>query len=163
MRRERAERRPGPGDSSSDMICWVASGPRRHSGRFGPLRRHRGAHLRGCELASPFLAKPIQTSFAGLRNPPQSPPGRAPHCTPAGGYMRKEQTSSCGGAVGATPRHLSTAAFAGRRQSHIIHRRSRVVPYGLPGCRRFRREPPQPRDPPAWPCARGSAASGKTL
>jgi len=26
-----------------------------------------------------------------LGNPPKSPPGRAPHCTPAGGYMRREQ------------------------------------------------------------------------
>jgi hypothetical protein len=111
---------------------------------------------------SRFLAKPIQTSFAGLRNPPHSPPARAPHCTPAGGYVRRKQTSSCGGDVEALPRHLSTAAFAGRCQSHFIHRRSRVVPYGLPGHRRFRRAPPQPRGSPGTP-AGGSAASGKTL
>jgi len=47
--------------------------------------------VRGCEPASPFLAKPIQMSFAGLRNPPQSPPARARHCALVGGYMRREQ------------------------------------------------------------------------
>jgi hypothetical protein len=30
-------------------------------------------------------------SFAGVGNPPQSPPGRGGHCAPAGGYMRKER------------------------------------------------------------------------
>ena len=62
--------------------------------------------------------------------------------------MRKEQTSSCGGDVEAQPWHLSTAAFAGRCQSHFIHRRSRVVPYGLPGYRRLRRAPPLHPPPP---------------
>jgi hypothetical protein len=47
--------------------------------------------VRGCEPAGPFLAKPIQTSFAGSRNPPPSPPARARHCALVGGYMRREQ------------------------------------------------------------------------
>jgi hypothetical protein len=50
----------------------------------------------GCELASPFLAKPIQMSFAGLGNPPQSPPARAPHCALVGGYVRKEEKAPAG-------------------------------------------------------------------
>jgi hypothetical protein len=41
--------------------------------------------------------------------------------------------------------HRSTAALAGRCWSHIILRRLRVVPYGLPGYRRLRRAPPQHR------------------
>jgi hypothetical protein len=45
---------------------------------------------RACELASPFLANAVQMSFAGLGNPPQSPPARGRHCDPVGGYMRRE-------------------------------------------------------------------------
>ena len=92
-------------------------------------------------------------SFAGLSNPPQSPPARGRHCAPVGGYMRERKESPCGGDV-ESPRHLSTAAFAGRCWSHFIIRRSRVVPYGLPGYRRFRRAPPQHRCCPG-PRARG--------
>ena len=44
-----------------------------------------------CVLASPFLAKHTQMSFAGLENPPPSPLGRGDHCAPAGGYMRRER------------------------------------------------------------------------
>jgi hypothetical protein len=40
--------------------------------------------------ASPFLAKPIQMSFAGLGFLLISPPARAQHCTQAGGYMKRE-------------------------------------------------------------------------
>jgi len=68
------------------------------------------AQPRGRELASPFLAKPIHTSFAGSGNPPKSPPGRAGHCNPAGGYMRKEQTpvgGLSGHCLGTSPRRPS--------------------------------------------------------
>ena len=112
------------------------------------------APLWGCELASPFLAKPIQMSFAGLGNPPLSPPARARHCALVGGYMRKEKPKSPVGGLSRHTRHLSTAAFAGRSWSHFIHRRLRVVPYGLPGYRRLRRAPPQHR------CCPGARASG---
>ena len=65
-------------------------------------------------LVSPFLAKPIQMSFAGLRNPPLCPTARARPCALVGGYMRGRVPSPlCGGDVEAPPRHLSTAAFAG--------------------------------------------------
>ena len=111
-------------------------------------------------LVSPFLAKPIQMSFAGLRNPPLCPTARARPCALVGGYMRGKDTSPCGGDVEAPPRHPSTAAFAGRWQSHFIRRRSRVVPYGSPGYRRLRRAPPQPRGYPGN--SPGCAASGKT-
>jgi len=100
MRRERAEQRPAwEQQYSSNGILggsWAAAAAVVRSRSAG---RVRGARRLVCELASRFLAKPIQMSFAGLGNPPKSPLGRAPHCTPAGGYMRKEQTSSCGGDV----------------------------------------------------------------
>jgi hypothetical protein len=70
----------------------------------------------GCELASPFLAEPIQMSSAGLGNPPQSPPARAGHCALVGGYMRKEERLSAGGmsgashGIGTSPRQPSQAA-----------------------------------------------------
>lgn len=75
----------------------------------------RGTFVCGCELVSPFLAKPIQTSFAGLGNPPQSPPGREHHCALVGGYMRKEQKALWGGcrepqSLGTPPRQPSQAA-----------------------------------------------------
>jgi hypothetical protein len=83
--------------------------------------------------------------FAGLGFWPERPPARARPCSTVGGYMRKEH--SCGGVVrvtlGTSPRQPSRAA-----QSHFIHRRLRVVPYGLPGYRRLRRAPPQHRGPP---------------
>ena len=65
-------------------------------------------------------------------------------------YEKGEETCSCGEDVESlkTPWHLSTAAFAGRCWSHFILRRLRVVPYGLPGYRRLRRAPPQPRGSP---------------
>ena len=44
-------------------LCWVAGGGRGCARRLAR------------ELASPFLAKPIQMSFAGLGNPP---PARRP-------------------------------------------------------------------------------------
>jgi hypothetical protein len=78
-----------------DGTCWLPR-LRRRSARLPAPRRVRGARLCGCELASPFLAKPIQMSFAGSGNPPQSPPARAPHCALVGGYMRRNKTSSCG-------------------------------------------------------------------
>jgi len=87
--------------------------------------------------------------FAGCGNPPHSPPARARPCALVGGYMRGKDTSPCGGDVEAPPRHPSTAAFAGRWQSHFIRRRSRVVPYGSPGYRRLRRAPPSPAATPA--------------
>jgi hypothetical protein len=105
-----------------------------------------GAALGGREPASPFFAKRIQMSFAGLENPPKSPPARARHWTAAGGYMReREARGPCGVDVEAEPWHHSTAAFTGRCWSQFIHRRSRAVPYGLPGYRRLRRAPPQHR------------------
>ena len=118
------------------------------------MRQSAPAAPRACELASPFLANAIQMSSAGSGNPPQSPPARARHCDPVGGYMRERKESPCGGDV-ESPRHLSTAAFAGRCWSHFIIRRSRVVPYGLPGYRRFRRAPPQHR------CCPGAQARGR--
>jgi hypothetical protein len=62
-----------------------------------------------CQLASPFLAKPIQMSFAGLRNPPQSPPARGRHCAPVGGYMRERKTKPLWGGcrVASAPLHGS--------------------------------------------------------
>ena len=53
--------------------------------------------LRVRELASPFFAKRTQMSFAGLGNPPQSPPGRALRCALVGGYMRREERALRGG------------------------------------------------------------------
>jgi hypothetical protein len=77
--------------------------------------RVRCTFVRGGGPASPFLAKRIQMSFAGLGNPPQSPPARAPHCALVGGYMRREAESPAGGMSSASvPRHPSAAAFAGR-------------------------------------------------
>jgi hypothetical protein len=133
-------------------------------GSLTPLRF--AAHVVcGCELGSPFLAKPIQMSFAGLGNPPQSPPARAGHCALVGGYMRRKKQAPVGRMSRALKRpwHLSTAAFAGRCWSHFIHRRLRVVPYGLPGYRRLRRAPPQHRCCPGAIRPGSSAASGKTL
>jgi hypothetical protein len=54
-------------------------------------------------------------SFAGLANPPRSPPGRGTHCAPAGGYMRKEQTPVGGmsrHSLGTSPRQPSQAAVS---------------------------------------------------
>ena len=110
--------------------------------------------------ASPFLAKRIQTSFAGPGNPPQSPPARAPHCALVGGYVRRggrqepeePLRGGCRAALGTPPRQPSPAAV---QQSHVIHRRSRVVPYGLPGYRRLRRAPPQHRR-----CSPGASRPG---
>lgn len=71
------------------------------------------------ELASPFFARPIQMSFAGFTNPPQSPPGRAPRCALVGGYVRKEEKKAPAGRtsgslsqreLGTTPRQPSQAA-----------------------------------------------------
>jgi hypothetical protein len=54
-------------------------------------------------------------SFAGLGDPPKSPPGRAGLCAPVGGYMRKRKKSLCGGVVGpwlgTSPRQPSSAAL----------------------------------------------------
>jgi hypothetical protein len=115
----------------------------------------------GRQLASPFFAERIQMSFAGLRDPPRSPPARAPRSTQAGGYTRERGKKLLRGGCRGSPWHLSAAAFAGSYWSHFILRRSRVVPYGLPGYRRLRRAPPQHRCCPGAP-ARPSAASGKT-
>jgi len=52
-------------------------------------------------------------SFAGLGNPPQSQPGRAPHCALVGGYMRREKETPVGGmsrasnSLGTSPRRPS--------------------------------------------------------
>jgi hypothetical protein len=78
--------------------------------------------------------------------------GTAPR--PVGLRERSKQEPLRGGCRG-LPWHLSAAAFAGRCWSHFIHRRSRVVPYGLPGYRRLRRAPPQPRGCP------GASAGGQ--
>ena len=69
--------------------------------------------LRVCELASPFLAKPIQMGFAASRNPPLSPPARARHCALVGGYMRREkaeQRPGLGAAAHWVRRHSSDPA-----------------------------------------------------
>ena len=99
-----------------DGTCWLPR-LRRRPARLPAPRRVRGARLCGCELASPFLAKPIQMSFAGLGNPPQSPPARAPHCAPVGGYMRREKEHAPVGRMsralkrlGTSPRQPSQAA-----------------------------------------------------
>jgi hypothetical protein len=81
----------GLGANSIGVILggsWAAGGALAGSRLKRVLR---GALVRCCELASPFLANAIQMNFAGLGNPPKSQLGRAGHCTPAGGYMRKEQ------------------------------------------------------------------------
>ena len=89
---------------------WVYEGEagRRPAERGGPSQHapaHAGAVRAGPaappesvrELASPFFAKPIQMSFAGLGNPHHSPPVRAAHCTQAGGYVKgKEKKSPAG-------------------------------------------------------------------
>jgi hypothetical protein len=86
-----------------------------------------------CELASRFLAKPIQMSFAGLGNPPPSPPGRARHCALVGGYMRKEQARqqpgpeqasirTCRPLPGPGPLAQALASCAGRDASCVCLR-----------------------------------------
>ena len=73
------------------------------------MRQSAPAAPRACELASPFLAKPIQMSFAGSGNPPQSPPARARHCAPVGGYMRERKRKPLWGGcrVASAPLHGS--------------------------------------------------------
>jgi len=117
----------------------------------------------GCELASPFLAKPIQNEFCGIGKSTPEPAGPCAPLRPGRWVYEKGERNSCGGDVESLkqPWHLSTAAFAGRCWSHFIHRRLRVVPYGLPGYRRLRRAPPQHRCCPGA-SARVRAASGKT-
>ena len=48
-------------------------------------------------------------SFAGLGNPPQSPPARGRHCAPVGGYMRERKTKPLWGGcrVASAPLHGS--------------------------------------------------------
>jgi hypothetical protein len=75
----------------------------------------------GCELASRFLAKPIQTSFAGSGNPPQSRPARAPHCALVGGYVRRESHSSVVGGL--------SGRFSDSAPLHGSLRRPLLVPF----------------------------------
>ena len=95
MRRERAGRRRGPGNNSMGIPQGWYTGWFRGPGAAllasCTLRGFRGTKWLACMLASPFFAKRTKMSFAGLGNPPLSPPGRAPHCAPAGGYMRREK------------------------------------------------------------------------
>jgi len=112
MRREKAEQRPGLGAAALSAVAFQRPG--RALQPSGSLRGVGAALLCGCELASPFLAKPIQMSFAGLGNPPLSPPARAPHCALVGGYMRKGNPKllwgGCRGKLGTSPRQPSQAA-----------------------------------------------------
>jgi hypothetical protein len=165
MRKERARRLGQRAQLAIESLAWFRS-PWCLLRWLWPPRRFEVHFVCVCELASRFLAKPIQMSFAGSGNPPQSPPARAPHCALVGGYVRRENPSSAGGMSGEPLFqrlwHLSAAAFAGRCWSRFILRRSRVVPYGLPGYRRLRRAPPQHRCSPST--SQGACtASGKTL
>ena len=112
----RAARAAKAASNGAQGYYWLASTAL--AGMRGPPPRFvrvRCTFVRGRGPASPFLAKRIQMSFAGLRNPPQSPPARAPHCALVGGYMRREAESPAGGMSSASvPRHPSAAAFAGR-------------------------------------------------
>ena len=89
----------------------------------------RASRLCGCAAASPFLAKPIQVSFAGLGDTPKSPPARAPHCALVGGYMKEEQARKrCGGrgqCGGKGPR-LLREAYCGRCSHRRPLRASRL-------------------------------------
>src|SRR5690348_187038 len=116
MRKEQAEQRLGLGKRQYWRTGRIP-GCMRLSAGLRPPRRLRGAPFWCRELASPFLAKPIQMSFAGWGNPPQSPPGRARGCTTVGGYMRRESQAPVGGmsrrdslALGTSPRQPSQAA-----------------------------------------------------
>lgn len=98
----------------------------------------------------PIFCKTHTNEFCGIH---ESTPEPAGPCAPlrTGRWVCEKggKKSSCGADVGVSlsegTRHHSAAAFAGRCWSHFIHRRLRVVPYGLPGYRRLRRAPPQHR------------------
>jgi hypothetical protein len=146
MRKERAEQRLGRSKSHCES-GWQA--PRPQGAWPAPLVAWEAlarATFGGCEPASPFFAKRIQNEFCGIGKSTQEPAGP---CAPLNGGRwvceREGAGSPCGGDVEAQPWHLSAAAFTGRCWSQFIHRRSRAVPYGLPGYRRLRRAPPQHR------------------
>jgi len=122
MRREQAEQRR---EGRETGYWWLAgippTAPARGSAASEVFFAGRVAHnaLWCWELASPFFARPIQMSFAGFTNPPQSPPGRAPRCALVGGYVRKEEKKAPAGRtsgslsqreLGTTPRQPSQAA-----------------------------------------------------
>jgi hypothetical protein len=100
MRKERARRLGQRAQLAIESLAWFRS-PWCLLRWLWPPRRFEVHFVCVCELASRFLAKPIQMSFAGSGNPPQSQPGRAPHCALVGGYVRKrEKPQLCGGDVG---------------------------------------------------------------
>lgn len=101
-------------------------GCKKKNSRIGPLLAGAPPRISSSALcktklrflaASPFLAKPIQMSFAGFGFWLISPSARAQHCTLAGGYMRKsEEKPPVGGmsglALGTSPRQPSRAALS---------------------------------------------------
>ncbi len=110
--------------------------------------------LRFSLAREPIFSETHTNEFCGIGRSTQEPAGSWAPLRPGRWVYEGKERKPCGGDVEA-PRHLSTAAFAGRCKFHFIIRRSRVVPYGLPGYRRFRRAPPQHR------CCPGAQARGR--
>ena len=137
----------GTNKSIAVLVYWVV--PRSSAALCPAPASPRGSLCENALLLArePIFSKTHTNEFCGIGKSTQEPAGPWDPLRP-GRWVYEKGTDSCGGDVEAKPWHLSTAAFAGRCQSHFIHRRSRVVPYGLPGYRRLRRAPPQHRGSP---------------
>jgi hypothetical protein len=147
MRREQAEQRPaGKEHLLTALLACAACGL---SATHPSLIAAAVLRLRARE---PIFSGTHTNEFCGIGKSTPEPAGPCGPLRPGRWVHEKGRKPLCGGDVGRQSwhRHLSAAAFAGRCRSHFIHRRLRVVPYGLPGCRRLRRTPPQHR---CCPCA----------
>ena len=145
---EEKERRPAEGRLRSDLVVCAFSGPA--PGALGFLGGF-------CVAVSRFLAKRIQNGFCGMRPLAREPAGACPALR----VGRRVYEKALRGGRPAQAGRPHAAAFAGFATFQFRIRRSRVVPYGLPGYRRLRREPPLHPQPPRASSQRGSGASAK--
>lgn len=141
-RRERERRPAGRGRLRSGSVAFRVFRPRPAAlGFLGGF----------CVAVSRFLAKPIQNGFCGIRPLAREPAGACPALR-VGRWVYEKALRGGRPAQAGRPH---AAAFAGFATFQFRIRRSRVVPYGLPGYRRLRREPPLHPQPPRASSQRG--------
>ena len=146
--------------SSEHSTCTAPSRPR--SAHLWPPRGLRCAHLRGCELASPFLAKPIQNEFCGIGRSTQEPAGPRGPLRAGRWVYEKEEKEPLWGGCRALARHLSTAAFIGSFSPISYFAAFAWCPTVCRGTDDCGEHHPSTTAAPGAPQPRACAASGKT-
>ena len=151
---EKREGRAKAGAGSRSTECGGIPATRPRSAALWFSARGRRGTFVWLRAREPIFSETHTNEFCGIGKSTPQPAGSCAPLRPGRWVYEKGKPKAPVGGLSRQTRHLSTAAFAGRCWSHFIHRRLRVVPYGLPGYRRLRRAPPQHR------CCPGARASG---